>query len=247
MRRSILGVAGLVIITFALTLISWTPIYRNVAPIPITISLEKEEIKDLYDTIGLAQSGLSLFVFEKAVTGFYNLKNAGKLSESKSILSIADFDQSSTKKRLWIIDLNKDELLLNTWVAHGELSGGDKATYFSNTSESLKSSIGFYVTGETYYGKHGLSLKLDGMDEGFNSNARKRSIVIHGASYVSQGTINALGRLGRSQGCPAVPQELASTVVSTMQDKTALFINITTQNYSSIYLETNTDRVLASN
>jgi hypothetical protein len=236
MRRSILGVAGLVIMTFALTLISWKPIYRDPA-----------QIKDLYDTVGLAESGLSLLVFEKAVTGFYNLKNAGKLSEIKSILSIADFDQSSTKKRLWIIDLNKKELLLNTWVAHGELSGGDKASYFSNTSESLKSSIGFYVTGETYYGKHGLSLKLDGMDEGFNSNARKRSIVVHGASYVSQETIDVLGRLGRSQGCPAVPRELANMVVGTMQGKTALFINVTTQNYSSIYLEASPNTVLASN
>jgi hypothetical protein len=106
--------------------------------------------------------------------------------------------------------------------------------------------MGFFITGESYYGKHGLSLRLDGMDEGFNSNARKRSIVLHGADYVSQATINALGRLGRSQGCPAVPQELARTVVRTLEEGTVLFINLSDQNYTSKYLVQDADTVLAS-
>lgn len=234
---------------FALTIISWKPIDNKIAAASAAIdsgSVYNTSVKDLYDAAGLEESGLSLEVFEKAITGFYNLQHAGMLSESKSILTIADFDLNSTKKRLWIIDLANKKLVLNTWVAHGERSGGDKPVYFSNTSESLKSSIGFFVTGESYYGKHGLSLKLDGMDEGFNSNARKRSIVMHGADYVSQGTINALGRLGRSQGCPAVPQELANTVVRTLEDRTVLFINVTNQNYTSKYLVRDTDVLLAS-
>jgi hypothetical protein len=136
-------------------------------------------------------------------------------------------EQSSTAKRLWIIDLDKKELLLNTWVAHGNGSGSDKATRFSNVNDSFQSSLGFYVTGEVYSGKHGKSLRLDGMDAGYNDNARKRSIVVHGASYVSQGTINALGRLGRSQGCPAVAPE----------GRTVLFINGNDERYTSKFLD----------
>ena len=249
MRKSVLGVAWIVIITAALTMVSWTPIKRDsVQNIAVTAnsSIFNQQIQQIYDTALLEQSGLSLAVFKKAARGFYNLKNAGKVSEGKSILSIADFDLSSKKKRFWIVDLDQEKLLINTWVAHGTYSGGDKATDFSNTRESQKSSIGFYVTGESYYGKHGLSLRLDGMDEGFNSNARERAIVVHGADYVSQHTIDVLGRLGRSQGCPAVPQELASTVVQTMGGRTVLFINATLPQYNSPYLDYSWE-TLASN
>lgn len=245
MRKGVLGVAGVVMITIALTMISWTPVKidsvknqafnaNNLAINNLTIN---EQIQQIYDLAHLEQAGLSVSVFKKAAIGFYNLRNTGKISEDKSILSIADFDLSSKKKRFWIVDLDQEKLLLNTWVAHGTYSGGDQATNFSNTIESQKSSIGFYVTGEAYRGKHGLSLRLDGMDEGFNSNARERAIVVHGAEYVSQHTIDLLGRLGRSQGCPAVPQELANTVVHTMEGRTVLFINATTANYTSQYLD----------
>ncbi|MGF1925745.1 MAG: murein L,D-transpeptidase catalytic domain family protein, partial [Bacteroidia bacterium] len=184
----------------------------------------------------------SMPIFEKALTGFYNLKKAGQLS-TKSILTIVDFDQLSTKKRLYIVDLAKREMVLNTWVAHGQRSGDDEAVKFSNKNDSFTSSLGFYVTGEVYRGIHGKSLKLDGMDYGFNHNARMRSIVVHGASYVSPGTINALGRLGRSQGCPAVAPELADKVINTIGDKTVLFINKSKEAYSSKYL----DHTLAAN
>lgn len=191
----------------------------------------------LYEEIRLNNTGLSLNVFEKALTGFYNLKNNGCLNKNKSILTIADFDKSSSKKRLWIINLAQKTLLLNTWVAHGKNSGFDLPTHFSNSHESNESSVGFYVTGEIYHGKHGKSLKIDGMDEGFNTNARSRSIVVHGADYVSQETINQLGRLGRSQGCPAVPSFLASTIIDIIQGKTVLYINSSNlKNYNSKYL-----------
>lgn len=229
-------------------MISWTPVKSNSIRIPAVTSnstLVKQQIQEIYDTAHLQESGLSLAVFNKAATGFYNLQNAGKVGSGKTILSIADFDLSSKKKRFWIVDLEQEKLVLNTWVAHGTYSGGDQATDFSNTSESYKSSIGFFVTGEAYHGKHGLSLRLDGMDEGFNSNARRRAIVVHGAKYVSQHTIDQLGRLGRSQGCPAVPQELADTVVETMEGQTVLFINASTPYYTSDYLDT--WQTLASN
>jgi hypothetical protein len=254
MRRYILGIAGLILVSFALTFISWVP---NNTGWPAQTKNTKQNInlsedtlynsylRRIYESARLAQSGLNMNVFEKAVTGFYNLKNSGKISDEKSVLTIADMDMNSTQKRLWIVDLDKKELLLNTWVAHGQRSGADKAVKFSNTNNSFQSSIGFYVTGETYNGQHGRSLRLDGVDDGFNDNARKRAIVVHGADYVSQGTINALGRLGRSQGCPAVAPELANKVINTIEGKTVLFINSSTQDYTSKYLDEHLAATLA--
>ncbi|RZJ71004.1 MAG: murein L,D-transpeptidase catalytic domain family protein [Flavobacterium sp.] len=238
MRKYILGITGLLSIAFCLTITSFksTEKIPTVAHIVSTDSLYTNYISSLYSAAHLQEAGLNFSVFEKAVTGFYNLKKAGQLS-NKSILSIADFDQSSKKKRLYIIDLAKREMLLNTWVAHGQNSGFDDAIKFSNKNDSFTSSLGFYVTGEVYRGIHGRSLKLDGMDQGFNDNARSRSIVVHGASYVSEGTINALGRLGRSQGCPAVAPEVADQVINTIGDKTVLFINKSVNEYSSKYLD----------
>ena len=252
MRRYILGIAGLILVLFASTNWAPNPATRSASTKKTkqTVSLSEDilyniYLKKVYDSAHLAQSGLSMNVFEKAVTGFFNLKNSGRVNEEKSVLTIADMDMNSTEKRLWIVDLDKKELLLNTWVAHGQHSGEDKAIKFSNTDNSLQSSIGFYLTGETYNGQHGRSLKLDGMDDGFNDNARKRSIVVHGADYVSQGTINALGRLGRSQGCPAVAPELADKVINTIGDKTVLFINSSTQDYNSRYLDEHMAATLA--
>jgi hypothetical protein len=239
MRKYLLGGAGIIFSTLALTIISWVPSSApaTAAKIVTEDSLYNLHVSKIYNGAHLEQAGLKPEVFEKAVTGFYNLKNSGKISADKSILTIADFDQNSTKKRLWIIDLNKDSLLLNTWVAHGSRSGDDLATRFSDENDSFESSLGFYVTAEIYRGKHGRSLRLDGMDEGYNSNARKRSIVVHGAPYVSQGTINQLGRLGRSQGCPAVAAELADLVINTIEGKTVIFINGSNQRYASKYLD----------
>lgn len=247
MRKYILTAAGIVLITLSLFIISWKPSVVNTksaslsTKVPVAAvsedSLYSAYVTDLYTAANLAQTGLNRLVFEKALTGFYNLKNSGKLSASKSILSIADMDQSSSTKRLWVIDLDKKELLINTWVAHGKNTGDDRATHFSNINSSNQSSIGFYVTAEVYNGKHGRSLKLDGMDAGYNSNARQRAIVVHGADYVSQGTINALGRLGRSQGCPAVAPEYADKVINAIEGKTVLFINGNDQNYTSRYLD----------
>lgn len=247
MRKYILGLLGLTSIAFCLTFASWKSTDKKAIQTTkiSTVSTDSVYLKHvgaLYEAAHLRDAGLSFPVFEKAVTGFYNLKKMGQLSD-KSILTIADFDQLSTKKRLYIIDLNKKAVLLNTWVAHGQRSGDDEAVTFSNKNESFTSSLGFYVTGEVYRGIHGRSLKLDGLDAGFNDNARSRSIVVHGANYVSSGTINALGRLGRSQGCPAVAPEVADEVINTIGDKTVLFINKSTEHYRSKYL----DETLAAN
>lgn len=238
MKKHLLGVASMLLVAIAFSVISWvSPVQPKFQVKTITEdALYQIYVTNKYKSIHLQEAGLSEEVFHKALTGYYNLKNTGKAGNGKSILTIADFDQNSTKKRLWIIDLETDSLLLHTWVAHGEKSGGDLATRFSDTNESNESSLGFYVTAEIYRGKHGRSLRLDGMDEGYNANARRRAIVVHGAPYVSQATINELGRLGRSHGCPAVPAELSDQVINTIAGKTVIFINGSTQSYDSKYL-----------
>jgi hypothetical protein len=125
---------------------------------------------------------------------------------------------------MYIIDLNKGELLLQTYVAHGRNSGQEFADHFSNLPESYMSSPGFYVTGSTYTGKHGLSLLLKGQDKGLNDNAEQRSIVFHGASYVSEEFIRKYGRLGRSQGCPAVSEELSASVINMIKDGSCVYM-----------------------
>lgn len=159
--------------------------------------------------------------FSKATEGFYSLKEKGIVE--KNILTIVDFSISSREKRLWVMDNNK--ILFNSLVAHGKNSGEDMANSFSNENQSYKSSIGFFITGETYNGKHGLSLKLDGLEKGINDNARERGVVIHGAAYVSNEFLKNHNRLGRSQGCPAIPIELSKEIIQTIKYKSCLYIN----------------------
>ena len=243
MRRSTLRIAPIFLVAITIIGTSWKTIEIKHKQQQSIISFAKDSIynfyvSNIYHQAKLDSAGLSESVFEKALTGFYNLRYSG-LNPSKSILTIADFDQESCKKRLYIIDLHENKLILNTWVAHGQNSGGDKPDCFSNTPNSNQSSLGFYITGEIYNGKHGRSLKLDGMDLGFNDKARERAIVLHGANYVSQGTIDQLGRLGRSQGCPAVSSKLANQIIDMISGGSVLFINNSDQNYNSQFLNEN--------
>jgi hypothetical protein len=160
--------------------------------------------------------------FEVALEGFYRLKEEGSIKND--ILTLVDFSLPSSTKRMWVIDMTTKTVLFHSLVAHGKNSGEDFANRFSNVSESFKSSLGFFVTGEVYNGKHGKSLKLDGMEKGVNDNARSRSVVVHGADYVSDSFVRSHSRLGRSQGCPAVPVELADDIINAIKDKSCLFI-----------------------
>jgi hypothetical protein len=181
------------------------------------------KVESIY--FNLKSNALSLPSFDSfsiALEGFYKFKE--KVCFQRNILTLIDFSQSSNTKRLWIIDLDKDEVLLNTYVAHGRNTGDEFANYFSNKSESYQSSLGFYATAETYIGKHGSSLKLDGLQKGLNDNARERAVVMHGADYVSEKFIRDNQRLGRSLGCPAVPVELNDKIISMIKDKSCLFI-----------------------
>src|ERR1700761_9627317 len=197
----------------------------------------EQYVNTVYQTANLQQAGLDVSVFQKALTGFFNLKLANKLPQNSQVITVVDFNKSSREKRMWIIDLLSKQLVLNTWVAHGQGSGDDMATRFSDRDESHQSSLGFYVTDDVYNGKHGRSLRLDGMDAGFNANARARAVVVHAADYVGEGAIASMGRLGRSFGCPAVAPEVRDFVIDNIKGHTMLFINGNDGSYSSKYLD----------
>lgn len=184
----------------------------------------------IFDSLHLDQKGLGKETLEYAIKGFMYLQDKGIL-QNNNILSICDFSQSSKQKRLYIIDVEKRELVLNTFVAHGRNSGGEYAGSFSNTPESLKSSLGFYVTRNTYWGSHGLSLKIEGLEPGFNNKANERSIVIHGADYLGAGFLRFNAFSGRSYGCPAVPANQTPLVINTIKDGSCLFIYHPTPQY----------------
>ena len=177
----------------------------------------------LYDSLQLSDLGLSKAAFEYALTGYNTLIEAGKIQKD-NILTIIDFSLPSNKKRLFVIDLVSGQLLFNTFVSHGKNSGTVRATHFSNAFNSLKSSLGFYTTAGTYKGKHGYSLRLDGQEAGINDNAYKRGIVIHSANYVSEKTAKIKGFIGRSQGCPAIPESLKKPIIETIRDGSCLFV-----------------------
>lgn len=142
----------------------------------------------------------------------------------KDILTLIDFSLSANSKRLWVIDLATKTILFQSLVAHGRNTGEEYANNFSNEAQSYKSSIGFYATWEVYIGKHGVSLRLDGLEKGINDNARSRGVVMHAANYVSASFIKNNKRLGRSQGCPAVPMNLSKALIGIIKDKSGLFI-----------------------
>ncbi|MGL2966619.1 murein L,D-transpeptidase catalytic domain family protein [Flavobacterium sp. XGLA_31] len=169
--------------------------------------------------------------FSEALEGFYALKQKGIIQ--KDILTLIDFSKSANTKRLWVIDLKANKILFNTLVAHGRNTGEEYAQTFSNAAESFKSSLGFYATGEIYNGKHGLSLRLDGLEKGINDHARERSVVVHGADYVSESFIKGNKRLGRSQGCPAIPVEMNEKIIEVIKDKSCLFIFHPSRNQSA--------------
>ena len=169
----------------------------------------------------------SLPVLELALNGYAQLQ--GKLK--KPLLTVIDYSLPSTQKRLWIIDLAQQKILLHTVVAHGRNSGALLAEKFSNRPESYQSSLGFFQTGEAYQGKHGYSLRLDGLEVGINDQARARAIVIHGADYAKETVAATAGRLGRSLGCPAVPPDLSTPLIKLIKEGSLLFIYGKDPNY----------------
>lgn len=192
---------------------------------------EANPAKNLYSSLNFSENILDEPVFETAYKGFENLKKGGKIAPEVHLLTICDFSKSANTKRLWVIDTDRKEVLFNSLVAHGKNTGEEFAEKFSNTESSYQSSLGFYVTDATYDGDNGYSLKLLGMDKGFNDNALQRSIVMHGADYVSEDFARQHKRIGRSWGCPAVPKDLAKPIINTIKNQNVLFIYYPDEDY----------------
>ena len=201
-------------------------------------SMERPDLSDkkadfihsIYSSITASGSQLSQQVFEIAFSGFDKLQAQGKLSQD-SILTIIDFSKSSREKRMHVVDLKSGRLLFNSVVAHGRNSGDEYAQHFSNQPNSHKSSLGFYVTGGTYSGSNGYSMILNGMEKGFNDKAKDRAIVMHGAAYANENVLHNGKRLGRSFGCPALPEHLNKTVIEKIKGGNCLFIFYPDQQY----------------
>ncbi|MEO5562185.1 MAG: murein L,D-transpeptidase catalytic domain family protein [Chitinophagaceae bacterium] len=178
----------------------------------------------MYDNLCLEDRGLSIDAFVYAYKGYKRLLKKKVIKET-GYLTICDFSQSSGKKRLYIIDLCNEQLVMNTYVAHGRNSGGEYAARFSNKPSSLQSSLGFFVTQNTYFGEHGLSLRIAGLEAGYNDKALRRGIVVHGADYIEETWLKKKSEvMGRSYGCPAVPEKECSLIINTIKNGTCLFI-----------------------
>ena len=153
---------------------------------------------------------------QKALTALKKLQATGQ-SVRTDVLMVIDYSKRSTERRLWVFDLKRGGLLFEELVAHGRNSGDDRAVRFSNEPGSLMTSLGLFLTGDTYIGKHGLSLRLQGLEKGVNDNSLERAIVIHAADYVNEGLAQRSGRIGRSWGCPAVRPAISRKLIETVQ------------------------------
>lgn len=185
---------------------------------------------DAYCNANLQQFGLSEEAFEYAWKGYQDLMGK-KLIPRNEYLTICDMSQSSVKKRLYVIDMIENKLIIHTYVAHGRNSGGEYASSFSNKPASLQSSLGFYITQSTYIGGHGLSLRINGIEPGINDKALERTIVLHGAAYVDEARAKQGIYMGRSFGCPAVPVNESAKIITTIKNGTCLFIYHPSRNY----------------
>ena len=204
----------------------------TVLPVSASASFSKKLTASslMFFNTGLAAAGLPFEAFEQAIRGFSKLRERNLVSED-SVLTIVDFTKSSKEKRLYVIDLKNQDILFQTVVAHGRNSGQEYARSFSNKPSSNKSSLGFYVTQGTYMGSNGYSLKLLGTETGINDMALARAIVMHGADYANENVVNTKGYLGRSFGCPALPQKLNKKIIDRIKNGNALFVYYPDPNY----------------
>ncbi|SRR5690606_1433466 len=214
----------LIIITFLLTsfnLSKRTPVVE----LPMVSENNKVNFTQLYEEIQL-ENILKFEAFEQALVGLEKIN-----PEKKDIITVIDFTLPSTEKRMVVLDLESKKVLFHTIVSHGRNSGEQYATSFSNKHGSYQSSLGFYITENTYIGANGYSLVLEGLEKGINDQAKPRAVVIHGADYCSEEFIKSTGRLGRSYGCPALPRELNQSIIDTIKEGTLLFIYADNEEY----------------
>ncbi len=205
-KKAIL-LAGIVVCAF---LASGADVRTTVSALP--------EDKELYSALNLSEK-IGYQAFQRAMEGYRTIPG-----RKKEVLTIIDYSKPSDRKRLFVLDLKKRALVYASYVAHGRNSGNRYATSFSNVNGSYKSSLGFYKTENTYQGKNGYSLVLDGLEKGVNDKAKERAIVIHGADYADPALIKSTGRLGRSLGCPALPREVNRKIIDYIKGGSLLFI-----------------------
>lgn len=213
---------------------SLLPSIENEAPVVV------KWIDSVYDAIHLDSFGLKKNIFYYACKGYEFLLSQNKL-EKPSVLTICDYSQSSDSKRLYVIDLDEGKLLFNTYVSHGKNSGHEYATSFSNRMDSHKSSLGFMITGDTYRGHKGYSMRLTGVEPGINDNVLARNIVMHGSNYVSAERADEGSSMGRSFGCPAVSYAEHKKIIDVIKGGSCFFI------YADYQLYVSSSKILNAN
>lgn len=210
-------------------------------PLLLTNKTDAPQLKHLadsiYDVIGLANYGLEREAFFSACKGYQYLLYKGLLRK-KNLLTICDYSQSSNHKRLYVIDLLNNVVLFNTYVSHGKNSGGEIPTSFSNVENSNKSSLGFMVTDNTYFGVAGYSMRFNGMETGINDHVKSRYIVFHGSKFVNEEVMHERGMIGRSLGCPAVPNGQQKEIIDMIKEGSCFYV------YNPAPWYTHTSRIL---
>jgi hypothetical protein len=219
---------GIIITSIAIMIVLPKLLYAQKHQHPYKYSLPDDSLRNikndkLFDSLHLGRLGLGRRAFDYAMLGYEVLKSKKMLS-NENLISIADMSATSGKKRFFVLDVKNYRLLFVTYVAHGKNSGLDQTLYFSNEAESNKSSVGFYITSTTYAGKHGFSMRLEGIEMGFNNNAMSRDIVMHSADYVSAAVVKSQGYIGRSLGCPALSSEVYKPIIEKIKNGSCLFI-----------------------
>lgn len=189
---------------------------------PVTmIAASSSDITSKVQQLSTQAPQLNRNVLKLALTAYQNADRKGNVK--RPVLTVIDYSLPSNKERMWIFDVRNDHLLYNTYVAHGKNSGVNRASHFSNRESSKESSLGTYITEDTYMGHKGYSLNLKGMDKGFNDNAYNRRVVIHGAWYMEPDFIRRAGRAGLSWGCPAIAQTMAKPVINAIKNGSVVF------------------------
>jgi L,D-transpeptidase catalytic domain len=199
----------------AFSCLLWNAFHLAAAPAPPAYSTTQ------FEALLKLAPRLAPQALEAALTALKRLMASGANVRS-DVVTIIDYSKPSTERRLWVFDLAHTRVLFAELTAHGKNSGDDQAMRFSNAPDSLMTSLGVFLTGDTYVGKHGLSLRLEGLEKGFNDNCMARAIVIHAADYVSDAIASAKGRIGRSWGCPAVRPEISRPLIQTLQGRTVV-------------------------
>jgi L,D-transpeptidase-like protein len=206
-----------------------TQVVVNTTPSVATLR-DIPAIGDAIDMAAAEAAGVSLDVLQTALSAVQCGMNAGDLLAPPT-LTLIDYSRPSVEPRLWVFDLASGRMLFKELVAHGRNTGENMATRFSDDMNSHQSSLGLFVTGDTYVGNNGYSLRLDGLEPGFNSHARERAVVMHGAPYVNAALATSQGRIGRSWGCPALREAVARDVIDTIRGGGVIFSYYPDQNW----------------